>query len=77
MFSLYKARDIGPICISLGFIQEHRSSNAADKLRRMVLTTATVRRQVAGAANDHIDVPIEQLAPGNIVLPSAGDIACW
>ena len=33
------------LSISLGFIQEHRSNNAADKLRRMVLITATVRRR--------------------------------
>ena len=62
------------LSISLGFIQEHRSNNAADKLRRMVLTTATVRRQVGAAANDHVDVPIEQLVPGDIVLLSAGDM---
>ena len=62
------------LSISLGFIQEHRSNNAADKLRRMVLITATVRRQVAAAANDHVDVPIEQLVPGDIVLLSAGDM---
>ena len=62
------------LSISLGFIQEHRSNNAADKLRRMVLTTATVRRQVGAAANDHADVPIEQLVPGDIVLLSAGDM---
>ena len=62
------------LSISLGFIQEHRSNNAADKLRRMVLTTATVRRQVGAAAKDHVDVPIEQLVPGDIVLLSAGDM---
>ena len=62
------------LSISLGFIQEHRSNNAADKLRRMVLTTATVRRQVGAAGNDHVDVPIEQLVPGDIVLLSAGDM---
>jgi Mg2+-importing ATPase len=62
------------LSISLSFIQEHRSNNAADKLRRMVLTTATVRRQVGAAANDHVDVPIEQLVPGDIVLLSAGDM---
>ena len=62
------------LSISLGFMQEHRSNNAADKLRRMVLTTATVRRQVGAAANDHVEVPIEQLVPGDIVLLSAGDM---
>ena len=62
------------LSISLGFMQEHRSNNAADKLRRMVLTTATVRRQVGAAANDDVEVPIEQLVPGDIVLLSAGDM---
>jgi Mg2+-importing ATPase len=65
------------LSISLGFIQEHRSNNAADKLQRMVSITATVRRQagaVGAAADDHVDVPIEHLVPGDIVLLSAGDM---
>ena len=33
------------LSVSLGFLQEHRSNNAADALRRMVLTTATLRRR--------------------------------
>ena len=62
------------LSITLGFIQEHRSNKAADALRRMVLITAAVRRQVPGAAQDHVEVPIEQLVPGDIVLLSAGDM---
>ena len=62
------------LSISLGFIQEHRSNNAADRLQRMVSITATVRRQAGAAAHDPIDVPIEQLVPGDIVLLSAGDM---
>jgi Mg2+-importing ATPase len=62
------------LSISLSFIQEHRSNNAAEKLQRMVSITATVRRRGAGEAHDHIDVPIEQLVPGDIVLLSAGDM---
>ena len=62
------------LSISLSFIQEHRSNNAADKLQRMVSITATVRRQVGAEAHDHVDVPIEQLVPGDIVLLSAGDM---
>ena len=62
------------LSISLGFIQEHRSNKAADALRRMVLIKATVRRQVTGAAQEHAEVPIEQLVPGDIVLLSAGDM---
>ena len=64
----------GGLSISLGFIQEHRSNKAADALRRMVLITATVRRQAPGAAKEHDEVPIEQLVPGDIVLLSAGDM---
>ena len=62
------------LSITLGFIQEHRSNKAADALRRMVLITASVRRQVPGVAQDHAEVPIEQLVPGDIVLLSAGDM---
>ena len=42
------------LSISLGFLQEHRSNNAADALRRMVLTTATLRRRGGGPAQDHV-----------------------
>ena len=62
------------LSISLSFIQEHRSNNAADKLQRMVSINATVRRRTGVEAHDHIDVPIEQLVPGDIVLLSAGDM---
>jgi Mg2+-importing ATPase len=62
------------LSISLSFIQEHRSNNAADKLQRMVSITATVRRQGGADAHNPIDVPIEQLVPGDIVLLSAGDM---
>ena len=62
------------LSITLGFIQEHRSNKAADALRRMVLITAAVRRQITGAAQEHAEVPIEQLVPGDIVLLSAGDM---
>jgi Mg2+-importing ATPase len=62
------------LSITLGFLQEHRSNKAADALRRMVLTTATVRRKQPDPATDHIELPIEQLVPGDIVLLSAGDM---
>jgi len=62
------------LSIALGFIQEHRSNKAAEALQRMVLITAAVRRQAPGAAQDHVEVPIEQLVPGDIVLLSAGDM---
>jgi Mg2+-importing ATPase len=68
------------LSISLGFVQEHRSNTAAAKLRAMVRTTATVRRRQDGAdasATNHshsIEIPIEQLVPGDIVCLSAGDM---
>jgi P-type Mg2+ transporter len=61
------------LSVSLGFLQEHRSNKAADDLRRMVLTKATLRRSGSGV-QDHVDVPIEEIVPGDIVLLSAGDM---
>jgi len=57
------------LSIGLAFVQEHRSNNAAAKLRAMVKTTATVRRQ--GEAGE---IPMERLVPGDVVLLSAGDM---
>jgi Mg2+-importing ATPase len=62
------------LSVSLGFSQEHRSTKAAEALRRMVQTKATVRRQDGATANGHSDVPIAQIVPGDIVLLSAGDM---
>ncbi len=62
------------LSVVLGFLQEHRSNKAADALRRMVLTTTTVRRRVEGTLQDHVEVSIEQIVPGDVVLLSAGDM---
>ncbi|HSV13216.1 MAG TPA: magnesium-translocating P-type ATPase, partial [Tepidisphaeraceae bacterium] len=59
------------LSVGLGFVQEHRSNKTADALRRMVRTTATVRR---GGAAGHLEVPMEEVVPGDIVLLSAGDM---
>ena len=59
------------LSVSLGFLQEHRASQAAEKLRQMVSNKATVRR--AGSAGP-MDVPIGQLVPGDVILLSAGDM---
>ncbi len=59
------------LSVTLGFVQEHRSNRAAEALRAMVRTTASVRRR--GAA-DTIEVPIETLVPGDVVRLSAGDL---
>jgi Mg2+-importing ATPase len=62
------------LSISLGFVQEHRSNKAADALRRMVRITATVRRKTHNPEESHLDIPTEQLVPGDIVLLSVGDM---
>lgn len=62
------------LSVSLGFIQEHRSTKAAAALRNMVQTKATVRRRDQGTAPGHTDIPIVQVVPGDIVLLSAGDM---
>jgi Mg2+-importing ATPase len=54
----------------LRFIQEFRSNIAAEKLNAMVKTTATVLRK----ENGKIEIPIEQIVPGDIVFLSAGDM---
>lgn len=54
----------------LRFVQEYRSNTAAEKLKSMVKTTATVLRKFTGKN----EVPISQLVPGDIVYLSAGDM---
>ena len=61
------------LSVSLAFLQEHRSNNAAAKLRAMVRTTATVLRRT-GAGEQVLEVPIEELVPGDVVRLSAGDL---
>jgi Mg2+-importing ATPase len=54
----------------LRFVQEYRSNRAADRLKSMVKTTATVLRKFQG----NIESPISELVPGDIVFLSAGDM---
>ncbi len=67
----------------LSFVQERRSSNAAERLRAMVSTTATVTRQAdppeegrSGSAppTRKAEIPLTHVVPGDIVHLSAGDI---
>ena len=62
------------LSVVLGFLQEHRSNRAAEALRRMVHTTASVRRRGADGADVSEEIPLEQLVPGDIVQLSAGDM---
>lgn len=62
------------LSITLGFVQERRSGKAAEALRAMVHTTASVWRRQAGAAASIAELPIEQLVPGDVLHLSAGDL---
>jgi len=52
----------------LGFVQEHRAERSLAALRQMLVATAKVRR--GGAV---LEVPAEDVVPGDVVLLEAGD----
>jgi len=54
----------------LRFVQEYRSNRAAEQLKSMVTTTATVLRKSVGKK----EFDIKKLVPGDIVFLSAGDM---
>ncbi len=59
----------------LRFVQEFRSLRAAEKLKAMVRTTATVQRTIADSAEPaRRDVPMREVVTGDIVHLSAGDM---
>jgi len=62
------------LAIGTAFLQEHRSNEAAARLRAMVKTTASVRRDAGAGGNGYVEVPIETLVPGDVVRRSAGDM---
>ena len=62
------------LSVVTAFIQEHRSNEAAARLRAMVKTTASVRRGTPTGSLDFAEVPIETLVPGDVVRLSAGDM---
>jgi P-type Mg2+ transporter len=55
--------------IVLRYFQESRADNAAEKLQAMVSTTATVERE-----GKHLEIPLKELVPGDIIHLSAGDM---
>lgn len=57
------------LSIIMNFVQEHRASKAAEKLRKRVATTATVVRD--GRVQE---IKVSELVPGDIIMLSAGDI---
>jgi Mg2+-importing ATPase len=79
------------LSVSLSFLQEYRSNQAAEKLRAMVSTTATVLRRdesqelpsevlespgirLENHGQLKVEIPLEELVPGDVVLLSAGDM---
>ena len=57
------------VSVSLTFYQEYTAQDAAERLRRMIRSTATVVRQ--GVEKE---VPLKSLVPGDVVRLSAGDL---
>lgn len=53
----------------LRFVQEGKSTRASEKLTKMITTTATVRRN-----GQEMEVPLEEIVPGDIVVLHAGDM---
>jgi len=58
------------ISVILRFVQEFRSNQAAEKLKRLVTNTATVIRQETGRT----EINFEEIVPGDIIHLSAGDM---
>ncbi|WP_080434459.1 magnesium-translocating P-type ATPase [Burkholderia ubonensis] len=59
----------------LRFVQEFRSLRAAEKLKAMVRTTATVQRTVTDTSEPaRRDIPMREVVIGDIVHLSAGDM---
>jgi len=52
------------------FFQEFKSNRAAEQLKSMVKTTATVLRKDSGK----VEIDIKELVPGDIIVLSAGDM---
>ena len=59
------------------FVQESRSQRAAEALRGRVGNKATVLRRAspkAGGASHEVELPVEQLVPGDVLRLAAGDM---
>ncbi|HUO54356.1 MAG TPA: cation-transporting P-type ATPase, partial [Rhodoblastus sp.] len=65
------------LAIATAFVQEHRSNEAAARLRAMVHNTAGVLRKgrkPPDPEDPFTEIPMESLVPGDIVRLSAGDM---
>jgi hypothetical protein len=72
--SLTFESDCHPRPNARSFIQEHRSNEAAARLRAMVHTTASVRRSPGQSDDPFSEIPMDCLVPGDVVRLSAGDM---
>lgn len=62
------------ISVLMRFIQEYRSNKAAEKLKALVSTKATVLRRHNHEESKSRDINIKNLVPGDIIHLSAGDM---
>jgi len=63
------------LSVLLSWFQEFRSGRAAERLRAMVHTTATVaRRDSAKAESKQHEIPLSRVVPGDLVQLAAGDM---
>jgi Mg2+-importing ATPase len=62
------------ISVLLSFVQEYRSTRAAEKLKAMVRNTATATRRASDGHSERIEVPVAELVAGDIVHLGAGDM---
>ncbi|MFF9016918.1 HAD-IC family P-type ATPase [Streptomyces sp. NPDC014870] len=59
----------------LRFWQEYRSGRAADALKALVATTTAVQRRAGrGAEPTAVEIPIDEVVPGDVVRLAAGDL---
>ncbi|MEU8434922.1 magnesium-translocating P-type ATPase [Streptomyces sp. NPDC029216] len=59
----------------LRFWQEYRSGRAADALKKLVTTTCAVQRRAGGGSvPTTLEVPMDQVVPGDLVRLAAGDL---
>jgi len=57
------------LSVVLGYVQEHRSSQAVEKLQSMVQTNCHVVR-----GGQEVEIPMAEIVPGDIVILQAGAI---
>ena len=62
------------ISIVMRFFQEYRSEREAEKLKAMVQTTTLGKRRGTDGVSTLIEIPIQQVVPGDIVKLAAGDM---